>query len=270
VAAEVGYPSHQRLTIKVGAEQGQSEGGCHPGSDGPQGRVHGGEGGFGRLGDQRQPAGGADRRHRADVFAPGEREAPGFEATSEPGLHQRQVAKVFLARSRTGIRVRHDLAQAIENDRQHGGRLAEFGNVVRQSFEVDFAHQRPALWRRQRGLAAQRHGGGDDDLAALRQIAVRPAHGAGRPHRPDKAARREIESQQLAATLPPFQWQADIDDPCIGIEDVERVEWRERVGQGIDDDASALGRGAGLGFDLGSHSFQCRRRFAQEIVDLPR
>ena len=70
--------------------------------------------------------------------------------------------------------------------------------------------------------------------------------------------------------MPPFQWQADIDDPCIGIEDIECVEWRERVGQGIDDDASALGGGAGLGFDLGGHSLQCRCRSAQEIVDLPR
>jgi hypothetical protein len=43
---------------------------------------------------------------------PASEKTPGFEATSEPGLHQRQVAKVFLARSAvTGIRVRHDLAR---------------------------------------------------------------------------------------------------------------------------------------------------------------
>jgi hypothetical protein len=98
----------------------------------------------------------------------------GPEVPGKTRLHQRQVGEVFLTCSRTSIRMRDDLPEAVDDDRQHGGGLAEFHDMRRQLAEIDFTHQHRAGSDGQRCLATQRHGDGDDDLATLRQVAVRP------------------------------------------------------------------------------------------------
>jgi hypothetical protein len=77
----------------------------------------------GRLRDQRQPAGGPIGVTVPMCSWPSSEKTIGPEVTGETRLHQRQVAEVFLTCSAVSIRMRDDLPEAVDDDRQDGGRV---------------------------------------------------------------------------------------------------------------------------------------------------
>ena len=241
MSVEGSDPPHQSLAMEQGGEHGEHECDGRSGSDSEQGRTHGGEGQFFRLRDQRQPAGIAHWRHRTDVFLARERKTLGVEATGEAGLDQRQLRQVLLACGGSGIRMRDHLAEAVDDDRQQAAALAKLGDVSGEALEIEFTDQRPAFVAGERNGRAQGYGDGDDDPAALRQVAVGPQRAAGRPCRADEGTRREVESDQFATLPPPFARQPDFLHPPLCIEKVERVQRRVRMCQRVEENADALG-----------------------------